>query len=538
MIVNVSFLYCIAMFIQRTYRKGDNGKIYKSVALMQNYREGKKVKHRIITMLTKWPDNLIEGLDKILKGHKINTVEDLELSNGKSFGALQTVIEVAKRLGISKALGTGKRSKLAMLQIAGRVITQGSRNYIANEWSKTQAIEELLKLTDFNEDSLYDNLDWLAKNQSKIEKKIFDFRYKDKKAKDIFLYDVTSSYFEGKQNELAKYGYNRDKKKGKKQIVVGLMLDSEGYPLTIEVFEGNTSDTKTVSSQLKKLKENFGVERVIFVGDKGMIKSGQIEELGSDEYKWNYLTTITKRQIETLLKSGLLQLSMFDDDLFELESDGIRYIMRKNKYIAEQIERNRQERIEKLQDLIQNQNKYLKEHKKAKQEVARRKIDKKAEKFKLSTIIEITESDRNFELGINEEQYAEKSKLDGCYVVKTDVSKNILDKETAHSRYKDLSKVEFAFRTMKTTIEEIRPIYVRKESKTRGHVFVAMLAYMIVKYITDAISDLNYTRKHAIGILDRIQYVNYTFEDHPINIKPKNLTSEQSDILSALNIIL
>ena len=221
-----------------------------------------------------------------------------------------------------------------------------------------------------------------------------------------------------------------------------------------------------------------------------------------------------------------------------LNLDGIRYIMRKNKYIAEQIDRNRHERIEKLQDLIQKQNKYLKEHKKAKQEVARRKIDQKAEKLKLSDIIEIDESDRYFELGINEEQYAEKSKLDGCYVVKTNVSKYILDKETAHSRYKDLSKVEFAFRTMKTTIEEIRPIYVRKESRTRGHVFVAMLAYMIVKYITDAISNLSCTRKHAIDILDRIQYINYTFEENTINTKPKILTSEQSEILSALGIIL
>lgn len=527
------------MFIQRTYRKYKNGKKYESVLLMENYREGKKVKHRTLAVITKLPKDLISAIEKSLKGHEINTIEDLELSNGKSFGAMQTVIEISKRLGIYQALGTGKRAKLSLFQIAGRVITQGSRNYLANEWVNIEAIEEQLKLKDFNEDSLYENLDWLAKEQSNIEKKIFDFRYKDKKVKDIFLYDVTSSYFEGEQNELAEYGYNRDKKKGKKQIVIGLMLDSEGCPLTVEVFDGNTSDTKTVSSQLKKLKENFGVERVVFVGDKGMIKSGQIDELGSDEYKWNYLTTITKQQIETLLKSGLLQLSMFDDDLVEVESeDKIRYIMRRNAQIGEQIERNRQDRIARLRQFIEKQNKYIDEHKRASLVVARRKIYEKAEQLKLLSIVDILDSNRSFVMEINQVQYAEQSKLDGCYVVKTDVPKELLDKETAHSRYKDLNNVEFAFRTMKTTIEEIRPIFVRKESRTRGHVFVVMLAYMIIKYISDAIKHLDCTRKHAIDLLDRIQYITYKFENEKINTKPKNLSPEQSAILDALGIKL
>lgn len=527
------------MFIQRTHRKYKNGKVYESVLLMENYREGKKVKHRTLAVLTKLPKHFITVLEKLLKGHQVNTTEDLELSNGKSFGALKTVIEVSKRLGIYQALGTGKRAKLAMFQIAGRIIAQGSRNYLANQWKNIQAVEEQLKLIKFNEDSLYENLDWLAKYQSKIEKKIFDFRYRDKKAKDIFLYDVTSSYFEGEHNELAEYGYNRDKKKGKKQIVIGLMLDSQGYPLTVEVFEGNTSDMTTVSSQLEKLKKNFGVERVIFVGDKGMIKTNQIKELSSDKYKWNYLTTITKQQIETLLKDGLIQLSMFDDDLVEVESgDGIRYIMRRNHQIAGQIEHNREERTAKLRQFIEKKNKYLIEHQKASREVARRKIYEKAEQLNLLSIVEIKDAEREFILEINQQQYAEKSKLDGCYVIKTDVSKESLDKEIAHSRYKDLSNVEFAFRTMKTTIEEIRPIFVRKESRTRGHVFIAMLAYMIVKYLTEAIKGVDTTRKHAIELLDKIQYITYKYDNKTINIKPHNLSDKQLEILSALDIKL
>jgi len=359
----------------------------------------------------------------------------------KHNGAIEVIKQIAGRLGISQALGNSKQAKLAMVQIAGRIIAQQSRNYIANQWIKNQDIEGIFRVSDFNEDSLYANLDWLSNNQQQIEKKIFNHRYKNKKVKELFLYDVTSSYFEGTENELVNYRYNRDKKKGKMQIVVGLMLDSDGYPLTIEVFEGNTGDTKTVSSQLEKLKETFGIERVIFVGDKGMVKSAQIDEILSDKYKWGYLTTITKAQIRTLINTK-----------------------------------------------------------------------------------------------VNEFQTNKQAELDGCYVVKTEVPKEELSTQVAHDRYKDLGLVEYAFRTMKTTIEELRPIFVRKEKRTRGHVFVVMLAYMVIKYISDKIQHLGYTRKFVIDSLDRIQYIEYVFKENIIKIKPTKLPQHTCQILEALEI--
>ena len=317
------------------------------------------------------------------------------------------------------------------------------------------------------------------------------------------------------------------------------MLDSDGFPLTVEVFKGNTSDTKTVSSQLKKLKENFGAERVIFVGDKGMIKSGQIDEISSDEYKWNYLTTITRQQINTLIGKGVIQLSMFDGNLFEVEGkNGERYILRKNGYRTEHLKRTRDAKIENLGKFIDVQNKYLTERKRADSEVALRKINEKAEKLKLSKIVLIEIDDRQIKMSINKEIAAKQAELDGCYAIKTDCPKSELSAKEAHNRYKDLSKVEFAFRTMKTTMEEIRPIFVRKESRTRGHVFVAMLSYMIIKYISDKIEHLGYSRKFAIETLDRIQYIRYQFEGQEMNIKPQNLTIEQSGILAALEIKL
>lgn len=526
------------MYIQRIYKKTPT-KTYTSVLLMESYREGGKVKHRIISNLSKWSDDLIAGFEKILKGEKTLPVSALQFTQGKSIGAIATVMEIAQRLGIKQALGNSKQAHLALFQIAGRIITQGSRNYLANEWVKNQAAENVFNIGDFNEDSLYDNLDWLTKNQDKIEQKIFKFRSKEKAIKEIFLYDITSSYLEGDKNELADYGYNRDKKRGKKQIVIGLLTDKEGYPISIEVFKGNTSDTTTVSNQLQKLKENFGVERVVFVGDKGMIKSAQVDEITSDQFKWNYLTTITKAQIQTLLDKNIIQLELFDTDVIEVKGEeGVRYILRKNPIRSEEIKANRESKIAFVKNLLNTQNLYLKEHKKANPTVALKKVEAKISKLKLNKIITTSLKGRTLNIVVNEIAQEEESKLDGCYVVKTNIPKESISAQLAHDRYKDLAKVEFAFRTLKTTIEEIRPIYVRKENRTRGHVLVAMLAYMIVKYITDECVELNYTRKFIIDSLDKIQYLQYNFEGKIIQVIPQTLLPHQTVIINKLKLNL
>ena len=526
------------MFIQKIYKKTKT-KTYTSVVLMENYREGKKVKHRIISNLSKWPEELVSGLERLLKGQKINTVSDLGLSLGKSFGAILAVSEIAKRLGIQQSFGNSKQAKLALFQIAGRIISQGSRNYLANQWAKSQAVEKIFRLNNFTEDTLYANLVWLSENQQTIEQRIYKYRCKNKAIKEMFLYDVTSSYLEGDKNELSAFGYNRDKKKGEKQIVIGLLTDSEGYPLSVEVFKGNTGDTKTVSNQLQKLKDNFGVERVIFVGDKGMVKSGQIKEIISDKYKWNYLTTITKQQIRALLKENIIQLELFDKDIVEVkQEDGTRYILRRNFIRAKEIRNNRDSKIEYIEEFTNGQNLYLKEHKKAKQEVSLRKIEEKISKLKLKTIVSTIIEGRNILIKTDSKKKEREEELDGCYVVKTDVPAEKLDAQTAHDRYKDLAKVEFAFRTMKTTLEKIRPIFVRKAEQTRGHVFVAMLSYMIIKYITDKLEKLNYTRQFVIESLDKIQYLEYQYENRTVTIIPKNLLSHQKQIIEKLGIKL
>lgn len=526
------------MFIRRIHKKTKK-KTYTTVYLTESYRENGKVKHRHISNLSKWPAEMINSLEKILKGEKIATVNDLQLSQGKSFGAIQVIAEVAKRLGIKQALGNSEQGKLALFQIAGRIITQGSRNYLANEWVNLQSVEAVFKTSKFNHNDLYKNLNWLSENQAGIEQKIFTHRNNNEPIKEIFLYDVTSSYLEGDKNELAEYGYNRDKKRGKKQIVIGLLTDDKGYPVSVEVFKGNIGDTKTVSSQLEKLKENFGVQRVVFVGDKGMVKSSQIAEIESDRYKWNYLTTITKQQIRTLISEKVIQLDLFAEKIIEIKTeDNIRYILRRNPIRAEDLKNNRQSKIDKIKSFVLEQNIYLKEHKRAEPKVALRKINTFISKLKLNKIIELTEKERVLTATINKNAQRKAEELDGCYVVKTNVPEENLDTQTAHDRYKDLANVEFAFRTMKTTLEEIRPIFVRKSENTRGHVFVAMLAYMIIKYITDALAGLNFSRKYIFESLDKINYLQYTYEEKIMNIVPENLLECQKKIIKTLNIKL
>ena len=291
------------------------------------------------------------------------------------------------------------------------------------------------------------------------------------------LYDITSSYLEGQKNELGTYGYNRDGKRSKKQIVIGLMTDQEGAPITVEVFKGNTSDSTTVTSQIKKMADRFGVDKLVFVGDRGMIKSTQIEAFG--KYT-NYITAITKEQIKTLVKKGIIQLGLFEEKLVEIEHEDIRYLARRNPVRAQEIQANRTEKIESITKKIKEANIYLKDHKKAKPETQISAINKLISKLHLSSLCSVFITDQGeMNLSIDKEKMETLPPLDGCYVIKTDLKKEELEASKVHQRYKDLAFVEKAFRTMKTACLEIRPIFVRKESRTRGHVLVISLSYMI-----------------------------------------------------------
>ena len=479
--------YKVVMYIAEVPTKTKTGKIsHKCILLRESYREDGKVKNRTIANLTHHKANEIEAIRLALK-HKDNLralgsiKEDVELKEGKSIGAAWLIYEGARRLGIEKALGKDRAGKLALWQVMARAIDQGSR-LSAVRLAQTHAACDILGMRrGFDENDLYENLAWLDNNQRKIEKRLFRARNKGVKS-DLFLYDVTSIYMEGMKNELAEWGYNRDKKAGKKQVVVGLLCDEEGEPVSIEVFKGSSRDFETFGKQIKKVSKEFGCKRVTFVGDRGMIKSGQIEKLKDNFY---YITAITKPQIEKLVKKGAFQMELFDEYVYEVEYERVRYILRRNPYRAKEMGNIRREKKERMNELCQSKNIYLAEHPRAKVVSALREINKKIENLKLDRWLKVEADGRRLELREEREKKEEESKLDGCYVIKSDLPME-LGKQTIHDRYKDLSKVEKAFRTCKTSLLEMRPWYVRTEESTRGHALVVMLAYLITHYLQEA----------------------------------------------------
>ena len=369
-------------------------KIYRSTLLRESYRKDGKVKKRTIANLSHCKPEEIAAIKLALKYKdnlsELGSLKSVELQEGLSVGAVWTVYQTAKRKGIERALGKEFAGKLAMWQMIARVMEQGSR-LSAVRLAQTHAVCDVLDIRrGFDENDLYDNLRWLADNQEQIEKKLFSVR-RGKTKPEIFLYDVTSSYLEGTNNYFGEYGYNRDGKKGKQQIVIGLLCDEFGEPVSTEVFAGNTQDTQTFASQVKKAAERFGCERVTFVGDRGMIKIPQIKNLPEG---FHYITAITKAQIDSLMDQGVIQIGLFDEDLFEVENNAIRYILRRNPLRVKEIDESRISKRNSIERLLKKKNIYLREHARAKEETAIKDVNKKIVQLKidkwLSVISQVT----------------------------------------------------------------------------------------------------------------------------------------------------
>jgi hypothetical protein len=466
-----------------TSRITRGGKTYTRHLLRESYRAHGKVLHRTIANVSHCSAAEIEALRLALR-HKedlehLGTLTDsLILKQGLSFGAIWTVYHVARRLGIEQALGTTREGKLALWQVIARVIDQGSR-LSAVRLAMSHAACDVLGVGPFDEDALYENLDWLAHRQAAVEDTLFAKRNRIKPV-SLFLYDVTSSYLEGTHNALAAFGYNRDGKKGKMQIVIGLLCDEDGHPVSIEVFPGNTPDPRTFAAQLAKVKSRFGATEITFVGDRGMIKGQQIEDLV--QHGVHYITAITKPQIEKLLRTGTFQMDLFDQELAEvLTEEGIRYVLRRNPVRAQEVRDTRHAKLTTLQAQVAKQNQYLTDHPRANAQGAVQKLVARAKTLRIADWVELTLEERTITLTIKTSAQQEAAKLDGCYVLKTDLTPQQAHKELVHDRYKDLASVEHAFRTCKTAHLEVRPIFLRREARTRAHALVVMLAYQIIR---------------------------------------------------------
>ena len=390
------------------------------------------------------------------------------------------------------------RRRIVVIQ----VFEQGSR-LSAVRLAQVHAAAAVLGLQrGFDENDLYANLGWLSEQQERIENRLFAARGRGTEKPQLFLYDVTSSYLEGQDNAYGAYGYNREGKKGKKQIVIGLLCDPQGEPVSTEVFRGNTQDPQTFAAQVNKASQRFGCERVTFVGDRGMIKSGQVEDLA--RVGFHYITAITKPQIEALLHSGVLQMELFAAQLCEVEHEGRRYVLRRNPLRAEQLAASRADKQASVERVQQQFERYLADHPRAQVATAEKAVRAKIVQLKLQNWLQVGIEGRSLKLIVDQAALQEASRLDGCYVLKTDLPESAASKDVVHARYKDLAQVEQAFRTCKTAHLETRPIYVRTAEHTRGHVLVVMLAYLIRRELSRAWTSLDLTVEEGLHQLQTL----------------------------------
>jgi Transposase DDE domain len=479
------------------------GKTYTRHLLRESYRANGKVLHRTIAHVSHCSAAEIEAMRLALR-HKehlehLGTVQDaVTLKQGVSFGAVWTVYHVARRLGIAQALGTTRAGKLALWPVMARVIDPGSR-LSAVRLAMAHAACDVLGFGTFDEDTLYENLDWLAGLQASVEDKLFAQRTKTTPV-SLFLSEVTRSYLEGTHNAFAAFGDNRDGKKGKRQIVSGLLCDEDGHPVSIEVFPGNTPDPRTFATQLAKVKTRLGVHEIPFVGDRGMLKGQQIEDLAQQGF--HSITAMTKPQMEKLLKQGTLHMDLLDQELAEgLTAEGLRYVLRRHPVRAQEVRDTRHATLATLQAQVAKPNPYLTDHPRATAQGAWQKLRARAKTLRLADWVELTFVERSVTLTLHEDAQTEATKLDGCYGLKTDLTPTQAPQEMVHDRYKDLAAVEHAFRTCTTTHLAVRPIFLRLEARTRAHAFVVMLASQIIQYLAVCWSALDCTVAEGLHAL-------------------------------------
>jgi transposase len=516
-----------------------------AVLLRESFREDGKIKNRTIANLSRWSAERVAALRATLRGDFDQAAMSGPTQMGKVFGLLSVLKQVADQLGISAALGTQELGKLGLFLVLARIAHQGSR-LSAVRWAEDHAVEEVLGLQAFSEDDLYEALDDLCARQEKIEQALYRRYLRDhNQPPRLFLYDVTSSYLEGEKNELGDYGYDRDGKRGKMQIVIGLLTDGEGEPLSVRVFSGNTADPSTVAEQIRLLQEQFQVEELIFVGDRGMVKSKGKQEL--EKHGLHYITALTDPQIRRLLGEGVLQLELFSEQICEVEQEGIRYLLRKNEDTEARQKHRLEDKLARLERLIETRNTEVEQHPRCKPEAGLRKVEKWAVRHKVNGLVQIALEGDKLSMERKQEAIQHSLELAGCYVLTSNVPPASLDTQQVHDGYMALEKVERDFRTIKTGLLDVRPIYVRKEERTRGHVFCCMLALKLTREIEKrlraafATTDTNpkaIPLPDALASMARLCLLHYTVDQKTTVTKLPLPDSRQQQILSALKVKL
>jgi transposase len=460
-----------------------------AILLRESVRDGDRVKTRTLANLSHWPPHKIEALRAVLKGATPQEpLQDaFEIIRSRPHGHVAAALGTLQQLGLDALLAPKKtrQRNLVVSMIVARIIAPSSKLALArglDGQTLHSTLGELMGLEQANVDELYEAMDFALQRQEAVEKALAKRHLADGA---LVLYDVTSTYFEGRHCPLARLGHSRDGKRDKLQIVFGLLTDDRGCPVAIEVFQGNTADPMTLRPQLENIQQRFGLSRVILVGDRGMITSARIKEDLKKSPGIEWITTLRGPAIKKLLAQGAIQLSLFDErDLVEITSDdypGERLIVCKNPLLSE-------ERKRKREDLLQATEKELakialatsrpKNKLRGKDAIAFR-VGKVLGQYKVAKHFHLEITDSAFRYERNQESIHAESMLDGLYVIRTRLPKEALGTDQTVLAYKRLAQVERAFRSLKTVDLKVRPIHHRLAVRVRAHVFLCMLAYYV-----------------------------------------------------------
>lgn len=547
------------MFIKHN-RTSLGGKSYASVLLVQGKRVPAKrppgrppagaatpktvVVHETLANLSKLPAGLLAliesycrgaapalpaaGSDAPPQGDESMHAPGVSVHVGPCYGVLAGLHALARELGIVQAVGESTRlQRLALFLIYARLAHQGSR-LSAARWSEDHAVREILEVGAFDEEDLYAALEYLESQQKAIELALA--RTAPKGA--VFLYDVTSVYFEGMHNDLAEFGYNRDGKKGKKQMVAGLLTDSAGEPLSIQLYPGNTGDPPTFLDAVEQLKGRFGAEEIALVGDRGMIKKMGKAALG--EANFRYVTALTDPQIRALLNQKKLAWELFDEKPAEVEVSGKRYILRCNPQTRKLEQARRADQWKKLRHWIEERNVAVAKNLKMKAESSLRQAQARLSRYRLTRWIKLTLAGRKVEWSEDLPAKEAQAQLDGCYVVETDLPAKSATPEQVHDRYLDLTQVERDFRTLKTGLLEIRPVFLRKANRTRGHALVSLLALKMARELDRRVAPLGLTVDDAVERLKGVRLVCLGHPQYKLWRLAESYPAAQQEVLEKL----
>ena len=460
--------------------------------LRESYREGKKVRKRTLANLSALSDEQIEAIRAVLSGQSVRPVEELwQTTRSRSHGAVQAVRVAMQRLGFESLIASraSRERDAVCAMVAARIIVPHTKLATTRWWHTTTLAEEY-GVVQADETDLYAAMDWLLERQGAIQKKLAA-RHLSEGA--LALYDLSSSYFEGQCCPLAKIGYSRDGKRNTPQVNYGLLTTRAGCPVAISVYEGNTADATTLMPQVNQLRKEFGLERLVLVGDRGMISHKAIDALRSlDGLAW--ITALKSTQIRALVEGGALQLGLFDErNLFEFshpDFPGERLMACRNVDLGRLRSHKREALLEATEKELEKVRARIESGSLAGRDKIGVRVGKVVNKYKVGKHFELTIKDTGFEFQRAEKQIAAEAALDGIYVIRTSVAKKQMTSAEAVRSYKALAEVERAFRSMKTIDLHIRPIHHHLESRVRAHIFLCMLAYHVEWHMREAWREL------------------------------------------------